>query len=149
MYKGKTVCIVVPAYNEERQIGRVLETMPEYVDKVVVVDDKSTDKTVEVVRGYARKFKDKIVLIQHRKNEGPGGAIASGYEWARDNNFDITAVMAGDAQMDPQELPLFLDVISSGEVDYAKGNRLFTGRAWEIFPKARYLGSAVLSLLTK
>jgi glycosyltransferase involved in cell wall biosynthesis len=50
MYKGKTVCVVVPAYNEEKLIGRVLETMPDYVDKVVVVDDKSTDRTVEMAR---------------------------------------------------------------------------------------------------
>ena len=46
MYKEKTVCVVVPAYNEEKLIGRVIETMPEFVDKIVIVDDKSTDKTV-------------------------------------------------------------------------------------------------------
>jgi hypothetical protein len=57
--------------------------------------------------------------------------------------------MAGDAQMDPQDLPKLLDPVVEGEVDYAKGNRLFTGKAWEIIPRTRYLGNAVLSFLTK
>jgi cellulose synthase/poly-beta-1,6-N-acetylglucosamine synthase-like glycosyltransferase len=56
MYRDKTVCVVVPAYNEEKLIGRVLETMPDYVDKVVVVDDKSTDKTAEIAINAAESF---------------------------------------------------------------------------------------------
>jgi hypothetical protein len=67
----------------------------------------------------------------------------------RDHGKDIGVVMAGDAQMDPQDLPRLLDPVVEGEVDYAKGNRLFTGRAWEIIPRTRYLGNAVLSFLTK
>jgi len=57
--------------------------------------------------------------------------------------------MAGDAQMDPDDLPALLDPIVSGRADYTKGNRLFTGDAWNQIPKIRYLGNAVLSLLTK
>jgi hypothetical protein len=57
--------------------------------------------------------------------------------------------MAGDAQMDPQDLPKLLDPVVGGEVDYSKGNRLFTGKAWRIIPKNRYLGNAILSFLTK
>jgi hypothetical protein len=57
--------------------------------------------------------------------------------------------MAGDAQMDPKDLPKLLDPVVGGEVDYSKGNRLFTGKAWRVIPKTRYLGNAVLSFLTK
>jgi glycosyltransferase involved in cell wall biosynthesis len=149
MYKGKTVCVVVPAYNEEKLIGRVIETMPDYVDKIVVVDDVSTDSTVQIVRRYAEKESSKVVLIEHKKNQGVGGTIATGYKWARDNRFDATAVMAGDAQMDPADLPGLLDPVVAGEIDYAKGNRLFTGNAWQVIPKIRYLGNSYLSLLTK
>jgi len=149
MYKGKTVCVVVPAYNEEKLIGRVLETMPHYVDKVVVVDDKSIDKTAEIVSKAAEQSNGRIILIQHSKNQGVGGAIASGYKWARDNQIDVTAVMAGDAQMDPADLPNLLGPVVTGQVDYAKGNRLFTGNAWQAIPKIRYLGNSYLSLLTK
>jgi len=78
-----------------------------------------------------------------------GGAIVTGYKWARDNDISISVVMAGDAQMDPNDLPRILDPVANGEVDYSKGNRLFTGKAWSIIPKTRYLGNAVLSFLTK
>lgn len=149
MYRDKTVCVVVPAYNEEKLIGRVLETMPDYVDKVVVVDDKSTDKTAEIAINAAEQSGGRIIFIQHSKNQGVGGAITSGYKWARDNRIDITAVMAGDAQMDPADLPNLLDPVAAGQVDYAKGNRLFTGNAWQVIPKVRYLGNSYLSLLTK
>ena len=149
MYKDKTVCVVIPAYNEEKLISRVLETMPDYVDKIVVVDDKSTDRTAEIVRSYAGQSNDRIILIQHNENEGVGGAIATGYKWARDNQMAVTAVMAGDAQMDPEDLPNLLDPVVTGQVDYAKGNRLFTGNAWQIMPKMRYLGNSYASLLTK
>jgi len=149
MYKGKSVCVVVPAYNEEKLIGRVIETMPDYVDKIVVIDDKSSDGTVEIVRKYAAESGGRVVLIEHQKNQGVGGAIASGYKWARDNRMDATAVMAGDAQMDPADLPALLEPVVSGEIDYAKGNRLFTGNAWNVIPKIRYLGNSYLSLLTK
>lgn len=149
MYKSKTVCVVVPAYKEEKLIGKVIETMPEFVDKMVVVDDKSPDRTAEVVQDYIDSGNERVVLIKHDENQGVGGAIASGYKWARDNKMDVTVVMAGDAQMDPEDLPALLDPVVSGEVDYTKGNRLFTGNAWNIIPKVRYLGNSFLSLLTK
>ncbi len=149
MYKDKSVCVVVPAYNEEKLIGKVIETMPDYVDKIVIVDDKSSDGTVEVVRKFASESDGRIIFIEHKKNEGVGGAIVSGYKWSRDNRMDATAVMAGDAQMDPEDLPKLLEPVVNGEIDYAKGNRLFTGNAWNVIPKIRYLGNSYLSLLTK
>lgn len=149
MYKGKTVCVVVPAYNEEKLISRVIETMPDYVDKIVVVDDKSTDRTAELVRNYAGQSNGRIVLIQHSENQGVGGAIVTGYKWARDNKMAVTAVMAGDAQMAPEDLASLLESVVTEQVDYAKGNRLFTGNAWQLIPKVRYLGNSYLSLLTK
>lgn len=149
MYKGKSVAVVVPAYNEEKLIGKVIETMPEFVDYIVVVDDLSKDKTVEIVKGYAQNSEGRIVLIVLEKNSGVGGAIAEGYKWCRDHQIDASAVMAGDAQMDPDDLPALLDPVVAGEVDYSKGNRLFTGEAWHKIPKTRYMGNAALSLLTK
>jgi len=149
MYKDKTVCVVVPAYNEEKLIGKVIDTMPDYVDKVVVVDDKSNDATAAIAAEYAERSGGRIILVRHSENQGVGGAIATGYKWARDNRMDTTAVMAGDAQMDPQDLPNLLEPVAAGQVDYAKGNRLFTGNAWQLIPKWRYLGNSYLSLLTK
>ena len=112
-------------------------------------DDLSTDNTVEVVEEYINKGHDRIVLIKLEENSGVGGAIAEGYKWCRDHQIQATAVMAGDAQMDPDDLPALLDPIVNGEVDYTKGNRLFTGEAWRKIPKTRYMGNAALSLMTK
>ncbi len=149
MYKGKTICVVVPAYNEEKLIGRTLETMPDFVDKIVVVDDCSRDETVARVQTYSEQQPERILLLRHQVNQGVGGAIATGYKWARDHQMDVAVVMAGDAQMDPADLPAILDPVVSDRADYTKGNRLFTGDAWHHIPKVRYLGNSAMSLLTK
>ena len=96
-----------------------------------------------------REREPRIIYICHPKNEGVGGAIVTGYKWGRDNNIDTVVVMAGDGQMDPKDLPKLLDPVVEGEVDYSKGNRLFTGKAWKVIPKTRHLGNAALSFLTK
>jgi glycosyltransferase involved in cell wall biosynthesis len=149
MYKDRSVGVVVPAYNEEKLIGRVIETMPEFVDKIVVVDDCSSDGTVAVVERYKESLDGRLELIRLEENQGVGGAIGAGYRWCRDHELDATAVMAGDAQMDPADLTALLDPVVSDQVDYAKGNRLITGEAWEHIPHVRYLGNAAMSLLTK
>ena len=151
MYRDKSIAVVVPAYNEETLIGRVIETMPDIVDWIIVVDDDSTDQTSAQVEHYRAKqpWGDKLALIRHDKNQGVGGGIATGYKWVRDHKIDVAVVMAGDAQMDPADLPEILDPVVEGRLDYAKGNRLFTGDAWNQIPRWRYLGNAALSLLTK
>src|SRR4030042_1815093 len=124
MYRDKVVAVIVPAYNEEKLIGKVIETLPSFVDRIVVVDDASSDRTGEVVK--ARQEEDcRIVYLRHSRNEGVGGAIVTGYKWARDNEIFISVVMAGDAQMDPEDLPKLLDPVVDGEGDYSKRNRLF------------------------
>lgn len=148
MYKNKTLCAVVPAYNEASQIGKVIEGMPGFVDKIVVIDDCSTDDTVSIAENYMGKEK-RLHLIRHTKNQGVGGAIATGYNYARDNDYDLAVIMAGDGQMDPKDLPALLDPVADDLVDYSKGNRLFTGEAYRKIPKIRYFGNAFLSLLTK
>ena len=148
MYKNKSVCVVIPCYNEETQIEMVISTMPEYVDHMVVVDDLSMDQTVEVVKNLQKRDK-RIILIQHQINQGVGGSIAKGYKWARDNKMDMAVVMAGDGQMNPDDLPDLLDPVVTGAADYSKGNRLFTGEAFKKIPTVRYIGNGFLSLFTK
>ena len=119
MYRGKTIAIVVPAYNEEKLIGKVLKTAPAFADHLVVVDDASQDRTGEVARESQRED-SRVTYLRLDTNEGVGGAIVAGYKWARDHKIDISVVMAGDAQMDPSDLPNLLDPIVNGEVDYTK-----------------------------
>ncbi|MGD9675617.1 MAG: glycosyltransferase family 2 protein [Candidatus Bipolaricaulia bacterium] len=149
MYKGKTICVVVPAYEEEKLLPRVVRTMPEFVDRIVVVDDASPDGTLVAARAVASEQPERVIVLHHERNQGVGGAIVTGYLWARDHDMDVAVVMAGDAQMDPEDLPALLNPVVEGRADYSKGNRLFTGDAWKKIPHVRYLGNAGLSLLTK
>jgi glycosyltransferase involved in cell wall biosynthesis len=131
VYDGRLVAVVVPAYNEEALIASTIARIPEFVDRVIVVDDGSKDATTE----RARAADPRIELIAHEHNEGVGAAIVTGYKRAAAEEIDVTCVMAADGQMDPE--------------DYAKANRLFTGQAWSLIPRTRYLGNAALSFLTK
>jgi glycosyltransferase involved in cell wall biosynthesis len=148
MLEGKRVAVVVPAHDEEELLPQTLEGIPRFVDRVYVVDDASRDRTP--YRAHEAAARDsRIELIRHERNEGVGAAIVSGYKHAVADRMDVTCVMAADNQMDPADLERLVVPVARGEVDYAKANRLFTGQAWELIPKHRYLGNAVLSLLTK
>jgi len=149
MYQGKSIAVVIPAYNEEKLVGVTLDSIPEFVDRVVVVDDGSQDGTADCVTRHIDGQGERITLLRHAQNIGVGGAIATGYKWCRDQQVDVAVVMAGDAQMDPEDMPALLDPVVNGKVDYAKGNRLFTGDAWKKIPHTRYLGNSAMSLLTK
>ena len=151
MFEGRRVIVVVPAHNEEKLIGRVLETMPGFVDRVIVVDDASTDATASILAERGTRMGERLRAVRHGKNGGVGAAIVTGYKTALSErrDGDLVTVMAGDAQMDPADLPRLLQPLVKDQADYTKGNRLFTGEAWKIIPRHRYLGNAVLSFLTK
>ena len=146
MVEGKRVAVVVPAYDEEQLIGSTLAEIPGFVDRIYVVDDKSRDATVDRARAAADP---RVEVIEHDRNRGVGAAIVTGYRRALQEEIDVTAVMAADGQMDPGDLEALATSVALGEVDYAKANRLFTGQAWQLMPRHRYLGNAVLSMLTK
>ena len=142
---AKTVAVVVPAWNEERLIASTVAGVPAFVDLIFVVDDGSSDATGE----RAAAADPRVEVIRHERNAGVGAAIVTGYKRARGERVDVTAVMAADGQMDPDDLEELVRAVAAGETDYAKANRLFTGQAWQLIPKTRYLGNAVLSFLTK
>jgi glycosyltransferase involved in cell wall biosynthesis len=146
MLDGKSVAVVVPAYDEEPLIATTVAGIPEFVDRVFVVDDGSRDGTREKVLAVAD---GRVELIEHQRNEGVGAAIMTGYRRALGEGIDVTCVMAADNQMDPADLAAIVAPVARGDADYAKANRLFTGQAWELIPRHRYLGNAALSLLTK
>jgi glycosyltransferase involved in cell wall biosynthesis len=146
MLEGKSVAVVIPAYDEEKLIVETIAGVPGFVDRIVVVDDRSKDGTAAVAEALGNP---RVEVIRHERNQGVGAAIMTGYKRARDEGIDVTAVMAGDNQMDPADLETLVAPVARGDVDYAKANRLFTGQAWDLIPRTRYLGNAVLSLLTK
>jgi len=144
--EGKRVAVVVPAHNEQELVGETLAGIPGFVDRVIVVDDASTDATAERARGGGDP---RVDVVTHDVNAGVGAAIVTGYKLALAEGLDVVCVMAADNQMDPADLMTLVVPVARGELDYAKANRLFTGEAWSLIPRTRYLGNAVLSLLTK
>jgi glycosyltransferase involved in cell wall biosynthesis len=139
------VAVVVPARNEERFVGRVIETLPSLVHEVVVVDDGSDDATSE--RARAARSHARVHVVRHSTPLGVGAAIVRGYREALALGADVAVVMAGDAQMDPADLPALIGPIARGEADYVKGDRL---RHPEVrrMPPHRRIGTATLAALT-
>src|SRR3954469_14054702 len=146
MLEGKTVAVVVPAYDEEALVATTIAGVPPFVDRIIVVDDASRNGTAAAARaaGDAR-----VEVITHERNAGVGAAIITGYHRAVEGGYGVTCVMAADNQMDPTDLEKIALPVARGELEYAKANRLITGEAWKVIPRSRYLGNAVLSLLTK
>jgi glycosyltransferase involved in cell wall biosynthesis len=143
---GLRIAVVVPSYNEERLITTVLATMPAFVDLVVVVDDASTDCTADVLR---RTPGARVRVLRHRENRGVGAAIVTGYRAALAAGADVVAVMAGDAQMHPEDLEGLLRPVITGLADYAKGDRLHHPDVWRVMPAERLVAGHVLSWLTR
>ncbi|WP_232688814.1 glycosyltransferase family 2 protein [Halobacterium zhouii] len=176
MFEGHTVAVAIPAYNEESFVADVIDAVPDYVDRVYPVDDGSTDDTWREIRraaddvnreqtdrtaviahpdhrgdggtqtgGFARR----VVPLRHQKNRGVGAAIKTAYLRAREDDLDVTVVVGGDGQMDPEQMGGLIRPIVDGRVDYTKGNRfLYDGGVAEM-PRHRVVGNVLLGHLTK
>jgi glycosyltransferase involved in cell wall biosynthesis len=146
MYRSLRVAVVIPAFNEEAAIAQAIRSVPSFVDDVIVVDDASHDATSLQA---ARAASDRVTVVRHEANRGVGAAIVTGYRRALALGADAVAVMAGDGQMDPADLPDLLRPIAEGRADYVKGNRFRHPDVWHAMPTTRLAGNIVLSLLTK
>jgi len=151
MYREQKIALVIPAYREQKLIGNTLRGIPKLFDNVYVVDDCSPDDQNQVVLQCA-KSDPRIHLLAHKTNQGPGGAIITGYlQSAKDGN-DLTVVIGGDHQMDLKEASGFLDPIIDGDADYTKGNRFLMGKLEETIrrmPRVRFIANWVITALTK
>ena len=111
----KLVCI--PAFNEEKNIEKIIKDCKKFVDNVIVCDDGSDDKTSELAK------KQGAVVLQHEKNKGYGAAISTLFDYCRKENADVMVTIDGDGQHDPNQIPLLLDAITKHNVDVAIGSR--------------------------
>ena len=148
VYQEYNLCVVVPAFNEEKLIGQTLDTIPGYITRIYAIDDASTDRTSEIIQEYIKKD-PRIVHIRHDTNVGVGAAIVAGYKRALTDGMEIAVVMAGDNQMDPAYLPNLLDPIIYRQADYTVGNRLLSPEFRKEMSKWRFFGNAILTLFTK
>jgi glycosyltransferase involved in cell wall biosynthesis len=142
------IIAVVPAYRAEAQIQAVLRDLPSFLTHVIVVDDASPDRTAELVRAAARRD-HRILLLQHTKNEGVGGAMITGFRKALELEAQIIVKIDGDGQMDINHLPDLIAPLRQGKADYSKGNRFRDFAALRRMPLMRRLGNIGLGFLVK
>ena len=151
MYKNKKISLVIPAYNEEKLIKPTLENIPELFDKIYVVDDCSPDNQNLVINRCIEND-ERIELIEHETNQGPGGAIITGYLKSSLDEFDIAVVVGGDFQMPLEEVENLLDPLVNNKADYTKGNRFLLSQldtTLKRMPRTRLLGNWIITGLTK
>jgi len=130
--------VIIPAYNEEKRIGKVLQGIPEFVDEVIVVDDGSKDKTSEV----ARKFGVEVIRLE--RNEGKGKAMSEGIKEA---SGDIIVFIDADGQHRPEEIIKLVEPIVNGEADFVIGSRLIKAQGER--PLIRKISNFITTYLTR
>ncbi len=146
MYRGHFIQVVIPARDEAILLPRTLQELPTFVDRVLVVDDASTDGTADAAEATQRHG---LAIARHEENLGVGGAIVTGYRDAVTRGADIAVVVGADAQMDPTEMSTLLDPIVEGQADYVKGDRMGHPEVRRRMPRVRYLGNLALTWLTR
>ncbi len=144
MYCSQTIAVVIPTYNEENFVTQTIQSIPSFVDLIIVVDDASSDSSLQAINNVKT---DKIHIVKHKDNLGVGAATISGYRKAVQQGADIVAVMDGDGQMDPKDLHKLLDTLIMFSYDYVKGNR-FLHSSISNMPRLRYIGNTIFSNLT-
>ena len=148
MHNGWHVGVVIPAKDEELFIGSVLDTIPNFVDSVVVIDDGSSDETSKVAKTYQDKSYNLTVI--RLEGVGVGGAIDAGHIEMLRNCPEpfVSVVMAGDGQMDPNDVTKVITPIIEQRCDYVKGNRFIHVDGVGNMPKVRRFASQILAFLT-
>lgn len=149
MYRNLHTAVVIPAYNEEKLIGKTLNRLPDFIDTIIVVNDGSTDKTSSILHELEKTNK-KLTVLTNDENRGIGYTLINGYKYALKNTkADAIGIVAGDAQFDTSYLKPMLDDFIEYNLDYIKASRFFHREAFKKMPRHRQFGNIFISLLTK
>ena len=147
MYPNDSIAVVIPSYRVTRHILGVIGAIGPEVTHIYVVDDCCPDKSGAYVREHCGD--PRVVVLEHEKNQGVGGAVMTGYQAAIAAGAAVIVKVDGDGQMDPRLIPSFIVPILAGEADYSKGNRFYDLEQLRNMPPLRLFGNAVLSLMSK
>lgn len=138
--------VVLPCYKVEKQIPSVIAAIPDFIDFIIVVDDKSPDDTGKIVTGIDN---NKIHLLTHKENKGVGGAMKTGFEAGLKLGADIMVKIDGDGQMDPSIITRFIQPVAEGNAHYTKGNRFLHLKDLTQMPFIRRFGNVGLAFLVR
>ena len=148
MLSKKKISIVIPAFNIGENIIFLLDSIPEYVDKIYLVDDCCPLGTGDFAK-KSKFYPNKISIIFNKKNLGVGGAVKNGYSECLKDNSDIIVKIDGDNQMSPSEINKIVEPLLSNNFDYSKGNRFLNSHQIDNYPTVRFYGNIFLSFMSK
>ncbi len=120
----KKIALLIPVYNEEKNLERVLKGCLPYQLDIIVVDDGSRDQTAVIVKKLKKTSRQPLILLQHPKNKGKGAALKTGLRYAVSKGYQGIITLDGDAQHDPREIKKFLQMVEKEKPDLIIGNRL-------------------------
>lgn len=145
--KKKILSVLVPAYNEEKTIGIVLQKLLrlDVLKEIIVVNDCSIDKTEEVVLNFKKKYPEKILYVKLEKNSGKTAAIRKAKELA---SGEIVIIQDADLEYDPEEIPSVIEPIQKGVADVVYGSRFLVKKAARVLYYYHYLANKFLTHLS-
>lgn len=148
MWKDLKITVVIPCYKVAAFIESTVDSLPDWIDHLILVNDCSPDNTLEKLKQLQLK-NDKVMVLNNPENRGVGGAMISGYRYALQINTDIIVKMDGDGQMNPEYLTALLQPLADKTADFSKGNRFNDFQALKSMPTSRRVGNLGLSFLIK
>jgi hypothetical protein len=145
--KKSQIWVVIPAYDLDQRVVQLIEAIPSFVTKIIVVDDACPNKTGKTIEQFCKD--PRVVVCFNEMNLGVGGAVKRGYQLAIESGAEIVIKLDGDGQMDPNQISNLIAPILSHEADYTKGNRFYNLASLQSMPKKRLFGNSVLSIMSK
>lgn len=138
----------IPCLNEEKLIGKTVGNVPDFVDKIYIVDDGSTDGTRAEIERLGRHDK-RIELLVNQKNMGNGYSVVRAFKEAIKHKYDINCIVAGDNQCRQEYLEDLVAEVAADNCDYAKANRFSSPAELRQMPRFRKLGNVFMSFVNK
>ncbi len=138
------IFVVIPVFNEEKSIEKVIKSVYPFCDKLIVVDDCSTDTTLKILKSQKN---DKLIILENNKNLGIGGASKIGFRKAFSLGAKYIVKFDGDGQHLAEDIPKFIEQLSENNFDYVKGNRFMSSISE--MPFYKLIGNLISTTLQK
>ncbi len=120
----KKIALLIPAYNEEQHINKVVKNCASYLLDMIVVDDGSVDKTTQIIEKIKTLGRYQLIFLRHEKNQGKGAALQTGFKYVLEKRYQGVITIDADAQHKTEEINDFLSLIKKENPDLIIGSRL-------------------------